>query len=372
MTTAAGTTAYAYDNADQLTSVTTPGQGATSYSYDASGNVTSKGSGTSFSWNATNQLVSAQQNGVTQSSTYTGDGLRLSRHDSSTSTTTYFVWDVAGTGQVIDDGASQYLYGPGGLLSRVVNGATYYYLTDALGSTLAIVDSHGSLQQDYVYYVYGGVTQQQGSLGSEFQFAGQETDPTGLQYLRARYYDPTTGRFLSRDPLPACIYDPASHHPYAYAAENPASITDPTGWDSPSGGPHPQLSKSECYNKAIDIEEYGQEVARRYNELVDDPNQEATKYPDEQHLNPKTGTSYKGHQAAFETAQENLRDALKAYGEGGCSQYNKVPDEYQELAKLSTPQPSNRVLRNNGQPTNPHVGHPPPILPSTTAAIREG
>jgi hypothetical protein len=88
---------------------------------------------------------------------HTGDGLRLSR--SVGSSTTYFVYDLsARLPVVLDDGASQYLYGPGGLLSRIVNGQPFYYLTDALGSTLAIVNSSGALQQDYVYDVYGGVT----------------------------------------------------------------------------------------------------------------------------------------------------------------------------------------------------------------------
>jgi RHS repeat-associated protein len=228
MTTAAGTTTYAYDNADQLTTVTPPGQAAQSYNYDANGSITSKGTGTSFAWNALGQLTSATQNGVTQSSTYTGDGLRLSRTVGSA--TSYFVYDLgAKLPVVLDDGGSQYLYGVGGLLSRVLNGQPYYYLTDALGSTLAIVNGSGSLQQDYVYDVYGTVIRQDGSLGSEFQFTGQQTDATGLQYLRARYYDPSTGRFLSRDPLPKCVADPASHHLYAFANEAPTNAIDPSG-----------------------------------------------------------------------------------------------------------------------------------------------
>jgi RHS repeat-associated protein len=88
----------------------------------------------------------------------------------------------------------------------------------------------------YGYDVYGKVTSSSGSAPNEFDFAGQQTDPTGLQYLRARYYDPGTGRFLSRDPLSA---GPGwSQHPLAYGNGNPARFVDPLGlcgWTDPFG-----------------------------------------------------------------------------------------------------------------------------------------
>jgi RHS repeat-associated protein len=52
----------------------------------------------------------------------------------------------------------------------------------------------------YQYDVYGNVVNQQGSLYDERQFAGEQADPTGLTYLRARFHDPATGRLSSRDP----------------------------------------------------------------------------------------------------------------------------------------------------------------------------
>lgn len=60
-------------------------------------------------------------------------------------------------------------------------------------------------------------------------FAGEWQDPTGLIYLRARYYDPATGRFLSRDPYPGGLDDPSSLHPYAYCGNNPVLYVDPSG-----------------------------------------------------------------------------------------------------------------------------------------------
>src|SRR5579883_150572 len=128
--------------------------------------------------------------------------------------------DVSGKLPLLLDDGRQYIYGVG-LLSRVIGGTTYYYLSDGLGSVLAIVNSGGALQQNYAYDVFGAVTQQSGSLGSEQQFAGQQTDPDGLQYLRARYYDPGTGRFLSRDSYGGDDRMPTSQNSYLYTNANP-------------------------------------------------------------------------------------------------------------------------------------------------------
>jgi RHS repeat-associated protein len=221
LTTSAGTTSYSYDAADQLTSVTPPGQGATTYSYDANGNQTSKGAGASFSWNALGQVTSATQNGITTTNLYNGDGFRMSRTDSDDGSTTTWTWDTAGTGQQLDDGGTQYLYGALGLYAHVKSSQTYYYLTDGLGSVLAEVKSDGTNAVSYQYDVYGNLTNQRGSLYDERQFAGEQADPTGLTYLRARFYDPTIGRFLSRDPKDGWSY--------AYAGDNPATALDPSG-----------------------------------------------------------------------------------------------------------------------------------------------
>ncbi|HZU35900.1 MAG TPA: RHS repeat-associated core domain-containing protein [Gemmataceae bacterium] len=227
MTNAAGTTTYSYDGADRLLSVTPPGSGATSYSYDGNGAVTARGSD-SFTWNSAQQLTSASIAGSDpQSFTYNGDGLRQTRIDTATNVTTSFVWDVASKVPVVIDDGSQYVYGANGLVEQVVNGTPSYYLSDGLGSTLAVCDGSGTVQQTYSYDVYGQATAGVNNHPTEYGFAGQQADPTELQYLRARYYDPTTGRFLSRDPLSAA--DPAGHQPYAYAGDNPASLADPTG-----------------------------------------------------------------------------------------------------------------------------------------------
>jgi RHS repeat-associated protein len=76
---------------------------------------------------------------------------------------------------------------------------------------------------------FGAIQQESGSPFPS-GFAGQQTDPeTGLQYLRARYYDPSNGRFLSQDPLAGLLPNPLSQHRYVYGLDNPLTFGDPTG-----------------------------------------------------------------------------------------------------------------------------------------------
>jgi RHS repeat-associated protein len=154
---------------------------------------------------------------------YRGDGLRASR--TAGGVTTNFTWDInAGLPVVLDDGA-QYLYGAG-LEAMKQSGNWFYYLADGLGSTMAIVNASGTVQNSYAYDVYGKPTVT-GSLANEHDFAGQQTDATGLQYLRARYMDPETGTFASREPLAARPGWVQSET--AYVGGNPANMTDRTG-----------------------------------------------------------------------------------------------------------------------------------------------
>ena len=74
----------------------------------------------------------------------------------------------------------------------------------------------------YTYDAFGAIRTQTGSSPNEFKFTGEQVDSSEMQYLRARYYDQTTGRFLSRDPVPFL-------QRYAYVGNNPANLTDPYG-----------------------------------------------------------------------------------------------------------------------------------------------
>jgi len=224
MVVGAASTTYAYDDADRLTTVTPPSPASpVSYTWDDNGNLTDRGSD-EFEWDYEDRMTSATVNSVTTNFVYRGDGLRDSRAVSGGATTT-FTWDIAaGLPVVLDDG-NQYVYGAG-LNAMKQGGNWYYYLADGLGSTMAIVDSSGASQKSYSYDVYGEATPS-GGLANEFDFAGQQTDGTGLQYLRARYYDPETGVFLSRDPMAKGPGWTSNH--YAYVGGSAPNSSDPTG-----------------------------------------------------------------------------------------------------------------------------------------------
>ena len=72
---------------------------------------------------------------------------------------------------------------------------------------------------------WGNKTQSAGAAIPQYGYTGREPDATGLVYYRARYYDPTTGRFISRDPAGM----PDGVNQYAYVGNNPTNATDPTG-----------------------------------------------------------------------------------------------------------------------------------------------
>ena len=143
--------------------------------------------------------------------------------------TTTFTWDIAGGLPVVLDDGARYVYGAG-LVSQVSGANTYYYLADGLGSTMKTVDATGAVVNGYTYDVYGKKTSSTGSQANEFDFAGQQTDPTGLQYLRARYSDPETGTFISREPME--VRPGWTANPFGYAEARPVSLVDPTGLSS--------------------------------------------------------------------------------------------------------------------------------------------
>jgi RHS repeat-associated protein len=97
---------------------------------------------------------------------------------------------------------------------------------------MAMVDGSGTVVKTYGYDVYGKVTSSSGSAPNEFDFAAQQTDPTGLQYLRARYYDPGTGTFLSRDPM--MLAPGWGGNPFGYGNASPCNLIDPSGF-APKG-----------------------------------------------------------------------------------------------------------------------------------------
>lgn len=136
-----------------------------------------------------------------------------------------FIWDTtAGLAQLVSDGLT-YVYGPGGQPLAQINpdGTSTYLVSDATGAVRALTDANGAVTGTYAYSPYGTPTHT-GAAQTRLQYGGQYTDPSGLIYLRARYYDPATSQFLTRDPL-----EGATGEPYSYASGDPINRADPSG-----------------------------------------------------------------------------------------------------------------------------------------------
>lgn len=271
-----------FDAAGQLTQTATREDALRSYSYDLEGNRTGivarhEGDST-LTWDQAGRLTTYHgpdardsRRSVTADYTYNADGLRQTK--TVNGELTHEVYDLSGgLSAMIEDGPTAYVTGPDGLPIEQLSpdGTVRYFSSDQLGSTTALTNQSGDVVARYAYDAYGNPSRMRGERGERcrpyagrgpsscasscarphasrirpsgrargaacsarprpadtpFGYAGQYTDPeTGLQYLRARYYDPATGQFLSRDPLTGI-----TGQPYAYAGNEPTDLVDPAG-----------------------------------------------------------------------------------------------------------------------------------------------
>jgi RHS repeat-associated protein len=224
-------TSATYDDANQIATF-----GGTSFTYDANGNLTSDGVRT-YTWNARNQLASLT-GPVNGSFAYDGFGRRRSKTIGGT--TTQFLYDGLNPVQELASGtpAANLLTGLAidEYFTRTDSVGVRNYLTDALGSSVALADGSGAIQTEYTYEPFGSTTMSGAATTNAHAFTGREADGTGLYYYRARYYHPNAQRFASEDPLGFKAGDANLH---AYVGNAPTRLVDPTGefvWAIPVGG----------------------------------------------------------------------------------------------------------------------------------------
>ena len=241
----AGATKFTYNKADDLTRV-----GSSTLTYNADNEVlslkstktaritynkngernsspTKPGSVESLAFDQSGQLTKA----ATVSYAYNGDGLMTSRK--STSGTRHFDYDViASVPLMLTDGSADWIYGPNGsLIEQVVGKSAVWLSTDQLGSVAAVTNRHGSILEKIAYSPYGTKSTSAGSSSATLMgFTGSYSDPsTGLVYEQARWYDPSTGQFISVDPMVN-----VTQEPYAYVVDDPINNVDPTGLEGSS------------------------------------------------------------------------------------------------------------------------------------------
>jgi RHS repeat-associated protein len=260
-------TSYGYDSIYQLLSATQGATATENYTYDPVGNRLSDLATSGWSNNTSNELTSRP--GLSYTFDYNGN--TTSKTDS-TGTTNY-TWDfenrltqvtLPGSGGTVafkydpfgrriykfsSAGTSIYAYDDdnpieetntsGTVVARYAqtesmddplamlrSATTSYYEQDGLGTVTSLSNAAGALAQTYTLDSFGKTTASSGSLVNPFQFTGRELDSeTALYYMRARYFDPATGRFLSEDP--SGFNDGVNF--YRYVRNNPTNNVDPTG-----------------------------------------------------------------------------------------------------------------------------------------------
>ena len=143
-------------------------------------------------------------------------------------TTNYTLDLAAGLTQVLSDDTNTYLYGNGRIAQA--GNTTEYFLDDALGSVRQLADIDGAVTLTQSYAPYGKTTSSVGSGASAYQFTGEMRDVSGLTYLRSRYMDSGTGRFISRDTWDGDFNRPLSLNRWNYVEGNPVNYTDPSGY----------------------------------------------------------------------------------------------------------------------------------------------
>ena len=151
--------------------------------------------------------------------------------------TTNFVWD--GQDLLLETDVSNntqvtYTQTPavyGNLVSQRRSTTTKYYHFDALGSTVALTDANEDVTDTDKYFAFGKSLTNSGNTVNNLRFVGNlgyyNEAALSLQYLRARYYQPSTGRFVSVDPIRDGL------NWYAYVSNSPVNMVDPSGLKKP-------------------------------------------------------------------------------------------------------------------------------------------
>jgi RHS repeat-associated protein len=246
-------TSATYDNANRQTVL-----GGKTMAFDLNGNlttITEGGSTTTHTWNARNQLTAMSGPGVSASFVY--DGLGRREKKTINGSLTEFLYD--GINPVQETAGATVLANilPGlnvdEFMSRtdVVAGTTSHFLSDALGSILALTDASGTVQTEYTYEPFGKPTISGALDTNSFQYTGRENDGTGLYHYRARYYHPDFQRFIAEDHLnlsqaqlwlqgagtalygndlrKSIFLNPKTLNGYNYALNNSLRYGDPSG-----------------------------------------------------------------------------------------------------------------------------------------------
>jgi RHS repeat-associated protein len=323
-------TAYTTNNMNQYTQV-----GDITYFYDADGNLIREVSPegiTTYTYNTQNQLIAITSPQGNWQYNYNALGNRVSSTENGVTTT--YVTDPAGFGNVVNiyntsgNPLTHYIY-TDGLLSQITGATTAYYTYGNVGSTSELTLDGGIVANSYTYDPFGKVLSSSATLPNPFQFVGQMgvmTDGGGLNYMRARYYDAETGRFMAQDPIGIA----GGANLYGYVGNEPTDGVDPVGLWGPSG--HWDLTK--C--AAVGLFEPAEIAAIASANVRTDP--AYLLWSDSRHYMPGTKEDAEAHKRnqmnqAVELERQGLHvEALTALGVG----LHTTQDYYAHYAQNAT------------------------------------
>lgn len=237
-------TAVDYDQADRI--VDAYGHYDAEYVVDDNGNVTTRDAGTfddfDFTYDQENRLVFSND-GTTDDFAYFYDANGSRQFIGEVWPLDIVNWYVYDTQNslpiVIQDIDNKYVIGLGLLYAVDDDDDAFFYHYDGSGSVVIVTeeDEDPRSRSRYQYNAYGETQDVDDFFEQPFMYAGQQNDSydtsgmpnTGLYYMRARYYDPIVGRFMTRDPFKGDVQLPNTLNPYLYALGNPANLADPSG-----------------------------------------------------------------------------------------------------------------------------------------------
>jgi RHS repeat-associated protein len=217
---------YTYDNANRILTA-----GNESFTHDSNGNITHRSgvNDINYSWDILDRLT-----GILSEDSYEFEydifGNRISM--TKNGVTTRYINSIIGELNYVlvetdenNNPTNYYIYGLG-LVSRIKSdNTTHFYHYDYRGNTIALTNSTGDITHKYSYDAFGNILQMEEDDYNPFRFVGRfgvMDDESGLNYMRARYYDPELGRFISTDPV-------WGKNLFIYVDNNPMIYLDPNG-----------------------------------------------------------------------------------------------------------------------------------------------
>ncbi|MEJ8304782.1 RHS repeat-associated core domain-containing protein [Saccharibacillus sacchari] len=233
------TDTFSYDQLDRILTSTV---NQDEYTYDRQGNRLTLSSqadpdlaASDYTYDKKNRLTAAAKNGAQVNYAYNGDNLLVERTENGKVTRYYYddAAQIIAEAEVVDGTptlTANYIRGAQLEAIQYADGSKAYVESNGHGDITELRDEQGAVLNRYTYDIWGNILMKEEKVHNPFRYSGELwDDTTNLQYLRARWYDPSMGRFINEDTYEGKIEDPSTLNSYAYVQSNPLIYKDPSG-----------------------------------------------------------------------------------------------------------------------------------------------